>query len=111
MKASNPFLLASFVLTLVTVPAIALADKDLDAGDNVTYDCGEDGIVNINHDGGSYTLTGECSEVNLNGSNASVTIENVDQLAINGAGNRATAAKIATILVHGDKNTVRWRKA
>lgn len=96
-------------LSLLASPAHA--DKDFMSGTGATYDCGEDGSVNIVHDGGTYTLTGECTQVNVEGSNVHITVADVESLAINGNGNVVRAATVGTILINGDQNTVHWRSA
>ena len=98
-------------LLVAVTPAIALADKDFTEGSGASYDCSEDPIVNINHDSGSYTLTGTCSEIHLNGGNLHVTIAETKQLAINGDGNVVKIHTVGEILVNGGNNNVRWKHA
>ena len=98
-------------LVLALSPAIALADKDFNDGAGGTYNCDSDSVVNINSDGGRYTLTGSCSQVNVNGSGVSLTIASATQLAINGSRNSARVASVGTILIQGDKNSVVWAKS
>ena len=105
--------LATLILvsTVALVPSLARADKDFAGGPGATYDCGEDSTVNILHNGGTYVLTGECSQINIEGNNVRITVADVDQLAINGTGNTIKAAEVGTILINGDKNSVRWSRA
>jgi hypothetical protein len=96
-------------LLVVLVPTIAAADKDFDSGTGGSYDCGADPVVNVQLSDASFTFTGECKEIHLNGSNLRVTIASTDQLSINGAGNVAKLTKVDDILVNGDNNNIRWR--
>ena len=101
----------ALVASLALVPSVAHADKDFAEGRGATYDCGEDGTVNILHSGGTYVLTGECRQVNIEGSNVRITIADVDQLAVNGSGNVIKLRAVDTILVNGSRNNVSWRTA
>ena len=79
----------------LTTPA--LADKNLEnPGDGTSWDCGSDPIVNINYDKGAFTITGACTELNVNGASVTVTAEDVATLNINGASNRVTWKKPKT---------------
>lgn len=105
--------LAALILvsTVALVPSLARADKDFAGGAGATYDCGEDGTVNILHNGGTYVITGECSQINIEGNDVRLTVADVDQLALNGTGNTVKAGAVGTILINGDKNSVRWSRA
>jgi len=98
-------------LVLALSPAIALADKDFNGGSGGTYNCDSDPVVNINVDGGRYTLLGSCSQINVNGSGVTLTIASTSQLAINGSRNSARVATVGTILIQGDKNAVVWKQS
>ena len=101
--------LAALILALT--PSIALADKDFASGPGAIYDCGEDPVVNILHNGGTYVITGACTQINIEGSDVRLTVDDVDQLSVNGDGNTIKAAEVETILINGDKNSVRWTHA
>lgn len=107
MKLATLLLVSSIAL----LPSLAHADRDFAGGPGATYDCTEDPIVNILHDGGTYVITGECQQINVDGNNVRVTVEDVGQLALNGNGNAIKAVAVDTILINGDKNSVRWTKA
>lgn len=97
------------VSSIALVPSLARADKDFTDGTGGTHDCAQDSSVNIVHDGGSYTLTGECSQVNISGSNVRITIADVESLSINGTGNVVQATVVGAIQINGTKNSVRWK--
>ena len=65
----------------------------------------------INTSGGTYTFTGACTTINLNGSSTTVKIEKVDELNINGAKNTVKVDVVGTVNVNGSSNHVIWKKA
>lgn len=107
MKLATLLLVSSIAL----LPSLAHADRDFTGGAGATYDCGEDPVVNILHDGGTYVITGDCRQINIDGNNVRVTVDDVDQLSLNGNGNAIKAAAVDTILINGDNNSVRWTTA
>ena len=80
IRIMKPFL--ALVLGITLAPAITFADMELEDGG--THDCGTDPVVNIVKAGGTYTLTGECTQVNVNGSTITGTFGSVDELNVNG---------------------------
>ena len=107
VSTMKPFL--SLVLAITLAPAIAFADKELEDGG--THDCGADPVVNIVKAGGTYTLTGECTQVNVNGGTITGTFESVDELNVNGDKNKVTVTTLGAVNVNGVKNSVKWKKA
>jgi len=99
----------TLALILALIPAVAHADKDLEASG--IHDCGTDAVVNIVNAGGTYTLTGTCTQVNINGGANTVTIDDVDELNLNGATNKITVTAVGAINVNGAKNSIKWKKA
>lgn len=97
-------------LLIAVTPTLALADKDFGGGSGATYDCSEDPIVNVNHDSGTYTFTGACKEIHLNGSDLHVRIESTDSVAVNGGGTVVKVLEVDEILVNGRNNNVRWTR-
>jgi hypothetical protein len=102
---------SAVVLVLAVAPLTAFADKNFEAGTGATYDCSEDPVVNIIHGDATYTLTGACTEVNLNGSKLVVAIADVATLNLNGTTNKITLTEVGTININGAKNKVTWKKA
>ena len=93
----------------LTTPA--LADKNLEnPGDGTSWDCGSDPIVNINYDKGAFTITGACTELNVNGASVTVTAEDVATLNINGGKNKATVTSLGAVNINGASNRVTWKK-
>lgn len=101
----------ALISMLVLLPATALADKDFTEGTGGTWDCAQDATVNINHGGGTFTITGACEAINLNGGSNKLTIESVDALNVNGAKNAITAGTLGSVNVVGAKNKIGWKKA
>lgn len=97
----------ALLFALVLAPTSALADVEFE--DSATHDCGADPVVNISKGGGTYTFTGACKQVNVNGSDVTVTIETVDELNVNGTKNKITAAAVGAINVNGTKNSIKWK--
>ena len=98
-------------LLLVLAPALAHADKDFQAADGGTHDCAEDPVVNISQGTGAFTITGECTEINVNGDKLKVTIANTKALHLNGSSNTVVVTEVGEILINGTKNKVSWKKA
>lgn len=96
---------------LALTPTLAFADKDFTDADGATYDCAEDATVNITNGSGTFTLTGACKEINVNGSKLVVAIADVEELNLNGASNAVTVDVIGAIHINGAKNKVTWKKA
>jgi len=99
----------ALILALSLAPSLALADKDFE--DSGTHDCGADPVVNIVNGGGTYTLTGACTQVNINGSDITATIEAADELNVNGGKNKITVTTLGAVNINGIKNKVSWKKA
>lgn len=93
------------------VPSTALADKDFStADDGNTADCSADPKVNINYDADTFTITGECTEVNLNGGKVKLTIDSVETLNINGAKNVVKTTSLGATNINGTGNKVTYKK-
>ena len=96
-------------LLLVLTPALASADKTFTK--SAKWDCTKDATVSINHGGGSYTFTGACKVINVNGGGVKLTIESVDTLNINGGGSTATVGTADVVNINGAGNKLTWKKA
>ena len=99
----------ALTLAILLAPSLALADKEFE--DSGTHDCGTDPVVNIVNGGGTYTLTGACTQVNVNGSGITAMVEAVDELNINGGTNKITVTTLGAVNINGIKNKVSWKKA
>jgi hypothetical protein len=102
-------------LLIAIAPVIASmtahADKQFTKGKGAAWDCGKDPVVNINHGAGTYTFTGKCTSINVNGGDNKLTIESVDTLNINGGKNTVAIGTADTINVMGSDNKVTYKTA
>lgn len=97
------------VCGLLAVPAIASADKTFMSGGS--HDCATDPVVNINTGNGTFTLTGACKTVSVNGADNKLTIASVGTLNINGSGNTADTEELGAANATGSNNKVTYQKA
>lgn len=100
------------LLVVMALSTAAYADKDLaEPGDGTTWDCGSDPIVNVNYGEASFTFTGTCTEVNVNGAKVTIKAENIDTLNINGDTNKVALHTLGATNINGTKNKVTYKKA
>jgi hypothetical protein len=97
----------AFVLLLV--PTLALADRAIVGDKTGTIDCSKDPEVTIQSGEGTFTFTGTCDKITVNGGGNKVTIENVKKLAIVGAGNTVDIGGADKIAVTGSNNKVDYK--
>ena len=99
-------------LAIALAPAVAHADKSFNkAGQATTWDCAKDPVVRINHGSGTYTFTGACTSIKVNGGNHTITIESVDELSVNSGGCTISVGTIGVLRVNGAGNTITWKNA
>jgi hypothetical protein len=103
----------AIVLLIAIAPAIAPmtagADKLFNKGKGAAWDCNKDPVVNINHGGGSYTFTGKCRTININGGENKLTVETVDTINVNGGENTVAIGTVDTVNVNGSNNKVTYK--
>ena len=98
------------IAALLLVPSLALAERDYnDADAKVTHDCANEPSVTINASGGTYTFTGKCSKIVVNGASVKLGVASVEKIAINGASNRVDLGAAGKISVTGSSNEVTWK--
>ncbi len=100
-----------FALAPVLASTTGHADKAFTKGKGAAWDCARDPVVNINHGSGTYTFTGKCTTININGGENKLTIESVDTLNVNGGKNTVTIGTADTINVMGSDNKVTYKTA
>lgn len=99
------------LLALVLVPSLAFADKSYnDSAQTVTHDCAKEPSVAINGSAGTYTFTGACEKISVNGSSLKVIAASVSKLAINGSSNTVDVDAADKISVTGSSNKVTYKK-
>jgi hypothetical protein len=96
--------------SLLAAPAVH-ADKNYLSGKGGSWDCGKDPVVNINHGSGTFTFTGACKQINLNGGSTKLTVASADEINVSGGSNTVTIDEVGTLNVNGANNTVTWKKA
>ena len=107
MKTGIALLLAIAVLA----PMTARADKMFNKAKGTAWDCTKDPVDNINHRGWTYTFTGKCATINVNGGENKLTIESVDTINVNGGENTVSIGAAGTINVNGSDNKVTYKTA
>jgi hypothetical protein len=98
------------LLALSLAPAPALADRSYNSERNVTHDCAKDPEVSVNVSGGTYTFTGKCDKISLNGAGNTVKVESVKKLAVNGSKNTVSVDAVDKLSVNGSDNTVNYKR-
>lgn len=99
----------ALVTSLLLIPNLALADLAIHGDKSGTIDCTKDPEVSIHSGEGTFTFTGTCDKIAVNGGNNKLTIENVKKLAVVGAGNTIDIGGADKIAVTGSGNTVTYK--
>lgn len=94
----------------VALPASALADRSYNAEKTVTHDCSKEPAVSVNVAGGTYTFTGPCTRVSINGSDNKIKLDSVEKLAVNGSKNTVDVDAVDKLAVTGSDNTVSYKR-
>jgi hypothetical protein len=76
---------------------------------NATHDCGKEKKVAVNGSGGSFTFTGTCTRVSLNGANNTLTIEAATALDVKGDSNNVKIGAVDNVSVSGSQNSVTYK--
>ena len=95
---------------LIALPLTAAADRSYNAEKTVTHDCAKEPAVSVNVAGGTYTFTGPCTKISINGSDNKFKIDSVEKLAINGSKNAVDVDAADKIAVTGSENTVNYKR-
>ncbi len=109
MRSVLMALLAPLAL-LALLPGTALADRSYNSEKTVTHDCAKDPEVSVNVGGGTYTFTGPCTKVSINGSGNQVKLASVEKLAVNGSKNTVDVDAVDKVAVTGSDNTVTYKR-
>ena len=97
------------VLLLVLIPSLALAEKSFKGEKSGTHDCASDPDVAINTGDGTFTITGECDKIGINGGKNTIKIESVKKLGLNGGHNKVDVGSAEKIGVNGSDNIVTYK--
>lgn len=99
--------LAAGATTLLASRA-AGADKSFTA--SATHDCTKDREVSINASSGTFTFTGACDKISINGHSNKIVVASVKKIAFNGSRNVADIGAADRISLNGSENTVTYGK-
>ena len=95
--------------------ALALAacgdnpDRTYSGVPGATHDCDQERKVAINGSGGTFTFSGTCERVSLNGASNTLTIEATKALDVKGDVNTVRIGAVDAISVSGSQNNVTYR--
>jgi hypothetical protein len=94
---------------LVLVPAAALADRSY-SEKSATHDCAKEPEVSVNVGGGTFTFTGACTKIAINGAGNTVKVESSVKLLVNGSKNTVDIDAADRIAVTGNDNTINYKR-
>ena len=98
------------VALIVLLPGAALADRSYNSEKNVTHDCAKEPEVSINVGGGTYTFTGPCTRISINGADNRVKVESSVKLAVNGSKNTVDIDAVDKASLTGNDNVVNYKR-
>ncbi|HWO26140.1 MAG TPA: DUF3060 domain-containing protein [Kofleriaceae bacterium] len=90
-------------------PGAARAEK-IYTDKAATHDCAKEPEVTINAGGGTYTLTGPCTKVVVNGGDNKIKAESALKLSVNGSKNSVEIDAVDRLAVNGSDNTVTYKR-
>ncbi|HWU89305.1 MAG TPA: DUF3060 domain-containing protein [Kofleriaceae bacterium] len=97
------------VAVLLALPAAAAADR-VYTDKAAAHDCAKEPNVSINTGEGTFTFTGPCEKIGINGGKNKVTIESVKKLVVNGSKNIVDVDAADKIGVNGADNTINYKR-
>ena len=75
-----------------------------------SHDCANAQSISINGQTGSYTITGNCEKVIVNGANIKLTIQSATVFELNGDQNNVAIGAVNSVRVRGSNNTVNYKQ-
>jgi hypothetical protein len=81
------------------------------AGGGTAVDCAKTPSFSYNDNGGTFTFTGTCDKIAINGNDAKLTVEAVKLLSLTGNNITATVTAADTIATPGNHITVTYKKS
>jgi len=94
---------------LTLVPATALAER-VYTEKAAAHDCAKEPEVTINASGGTYTLTGPCTKLAINGADNKVKVDSVVKATVTGSKNTVEIDAVDRIAVTGNDNSVTYKR-
>lgn len=99
--------LLSFTLPVTAASAEVVFDQ---AAQTASHDCGTDPVVSIQGASGTFTITGACTSIEVEGASNKLTIAQVAKLEVVGSSNEIDVTAADKIEVVGSSNEVRWKR-
>lgn len=99
----------TLVLSIALSATPAHADRSYTT--SATHDCATSREVSINASAATFTFTGVCEKIAINGSGNKIEIDGVTRIAVNGAKNAVDIGAVDRIAVNGSDNVVTYRKS
>ena len=91
---------------MLLLPSLAVAEKRFSSdGRGVTWDCNTDPNVAIEGNNGTFTLTGACKKIVVDGNQNNIHVDAADKVTINGNENKVDAGTLGSLAVNGNTNT------
>lgn len=100
----------ALTLTLCLFPVAVMAGTYNDSNQTITHDCDKDPEVLVNASNSTFTVTGTCKKVAINGSMVTATIASATTVAITGSSNTIDVDASDKITVSGAMNKVSYKK-
>lgn len=100
---------SALVALLLALPVTAAADRVV-TDKAATHDCAKEPNVSINTGEGTFTFTGPCEKIGINGGKNKVTIASVKKLTVNGSKNTIDVDAADKIGVNGAENTINYKR-
>lgn len=100
---------AALAILLALAPAPALAEQVYNEKSG-THDCAKDPEVVINAAGGTYTLTGPCTKLAINGADNKIKAESAVKILLNGSKNTLDVDAVDKLLVSGSDNAITYKR-
>jgi hypothetical protein len=95
---------------LVSAVAVAGNKSYMDNSKTMTVDCAKQPEVTIMGNKNTFTFTGTCTKVNVQGNDNTVTVASTKLLLVQGNKNTVTADATDEIRAQGNENTITWKK-
>jgi hypothetical protein len=94
---------------LALAPATALAERTY-TDKAATHDCTKEPEVAINASGGTYTLTGPCTKLTVNGADNKLKADSVVKVTVTGSKNTLEIDAVDRLAVTGNDNAVNYKR-
>jgi Protein of unknown function (DUF3060) len=100
------FSLVSSLLVSSAAAEVVFEEAEL----SVSHDCGKDPEVSISSASGTFTFTGACKKISVDGAANQLTVQSVEKISLVGSMNVVTIDAAGKISLVGSSNQVTWKK-